>query len=173
MNRLIGGLYRYTDGDFSILSFQPQVIESSLPFIQSTEVDDEAQVRLRIGNLKGSQLEGWANAQLYERAKSGSVAGGDFLSLLTRQLSVDPAMAAGSAEQILGASLQCTLGGQYQYSEPTGRWESDAWNGSAPAEEAPADYEAPLMKWFRGASGSLTQLDDRVIADLTVDVARQ
>ncbi len=123
--------------------------------------------------MKGSQIEGWANAQLYERARSGSVAGANFLSLLTRQLGVDPTSANESATRILGANLQCTLGGQYQYSEPAGRWVSEVWNGDVAAEEAPADYEAPVMKWFRGATASLTQYDDRVVADLTVDVARQ
>jgi len=173
MNRLVGGLYRYTDGEFSILSFQPQVIEASLPFLASVDVEDSAQVRLRIGNLKGSQIEGWVNGQLYQRARGGSVAGANFFSLLTQQLSIDPSVAAQSAQQVLGATLQCTLGGEYQYSEPVGRWISSSWNGDAPAKEAPADYVAPAMNWFRGATASLTQYEDRVVADLTIDIARE
>ncbi len=173
MSRLIGGLYRYTDGQFSILSFQPQVIDSSLPFLASTEVPDSAQIRIRIGNLKGSQIEGWVNDQLYQRARGASVAGANFLSLLSRQLSVEPGDALRSAEQVLGASLRCTLGGQYQFSEPTGRWVSSSWNGVAPGEAAPQDYVAPVMTWFRGATASLTQYSDRVVADATIDIARQ
>lgn len=173
LSRLIGGLYRYTDGEFSVLSFQPKVIETSLPFLGSVEVEDSAQIRVRIGNLKGSQIEGWANAQLYERSRSGSVAGANFLSLLTRQLSVDPVVAAESAKQVLGAELQCTLGGEYEFSEPLGRWVSGVWNGDVAEEAAPPDYVAPAMKWFRGASATVTQYEDRVVADLTVDVARQ
>lgn len=173
MNRLIGGLYRYSDGEFSVLSFQPKVIETSLPFLASTEVEDSAQVRARIGNLKGSEIEGWVNAQLYERSRSGSVAGANFLSLMSRQLSVDPKVAAQSAEQVLGASLQCTLGGEYQFSEPLGGWVSGAWHGDVASEKAPPGYVAPAMKWFRGASATLTQYEDRVVADLIVDIARQ
>lgn len=173
MNRLIGGLYRYSDGEFSVVSFQPKVIEASLPFLASAEVQDSAQVRARIGNLKGSQIEGWVNAQLYERSRSGSVAGANFLSLLSRQLSVDPEIAMHSAEQVLGASLQCTLGGEYQFSEPLGRWVSGAWHGDNASEKAPPGFEAPAMKWFRGAAATLTQYQDRVVADLVIDIARQ
>ncbi len=173
MNRLIGGLYRYTDGEFSLLSFQPQVIDASLPFLEAVEVEDSAQIRARIGNLKGSQIEGWANDQLYELSRGGSVAGANFLSLLTKQLNVDPAIALESAQQILGASLQCTLGGDYQYSNADGHWVSSVWNGGEAPTTAPADYVAPAMKWFRGASATLTQFEDRVVADLIVDIARE
>jgi hypothetical protein len=172
MSRLIGGLYRYTDGEFSILSFQPQVIESALPFLQSVEVPDAAQVRVRIDNLNGSRLEGWVNGQLYDRARSSSLAGANFLSLLTKQLGVDPPRALDASQRVIGHRLQCSLGGEYQYSDTAGRWVSTAWNGEAPPLQAPADYQAPPMKWFRGATASLTQLPNRVVADLTVDIAR-
>ena len=173
MNRLIGGLYRYTDGQFSILSFQPQVIESALPHLESTKVEDSAQIRAKIGNLKGSHLEGWANNQLYQRAKVASVAGANFLDLLTRQLAVDAEDAAESARQILGAELQCPLGGDYEFDSSDAGWTSSAWNGNLPDPSAPQDYVAPVMSWFRGASASLTQFEDRVVADLTIDIERK
>ena len=49
MSRLLGGLYRYTGGGFSVISFQPDVLTSSLPYFEATEAEDAATVRGRIG----------------------------------------------------------------------------------------------------------------------------
>ena len=173
MSRLIGGVYRYTDGQFSILSFQPDVMQASLPFLAAIDADDAAQVRVRIGNLYGSRIEGWVNGQLYERARESSIAGANFLSLLSRQLKVEPEFVLSSAQQILGTQLQCTLGGEYQFSPASERWISTAWQGETASQIAPPDYVAPAMNWFRGANASLTQHADRLVADAVIDIARQ
>ncbi len=93
MSRLIGGLYRYSDDQFSVLSFQADVLERTLPVLAAVDVPDAAQVRARSGNLRGSQIEGWVNRQLYDRARQSSVAGASLLSLVTRQLGVTPEQA--------------------------------------------------------------------------------
>jgi hypothetical protein len=173
MSRLIGGLYRYTDGEFSVLSFQPELMQASLPFLAAVEAENEAQIRGHVGNLNGSRIEGWVNGQLYDRARESSVAGANFLSLLSRQLQVEPEMVLSAAEQILGSRLQCTLGGQYELSPASGRWVSTAWGGETASLDAPPDYVAPAMTWFRGASGSVTQYDNRLVADVVIDIARQ
>ncbi|MFK8111876.1 MAG: hypothetical protein AB8B91_06725 [Rubripirellula sp.] len=172
MSRLIGGLYRYTDGQFSILSFYPDLLQASLPFLSADQADSVAQVRARIGNLNGSQISSYANAQLYDRAREGSVAGANFLNLLSRQLRVAPEDAMKMAERVMGAQLQCTLGGDYQYSATGGRWYSTAWEGEVAPTNAPLQYVAPAMVWFRGATASLTQYDDRLVADAVLDIAR-
>lgn len=171
--RLLGGVYRYTDGEFSVLSFQPEVLQATLPQLAVVDAQDMAQVRLHAGDLRGSQIEGWVNAQLYQRAREGSVAGVNFLGLLSRQLDVEPSEAMDQAEQIFGAGLQCPLGGQYLYSESTGRWVSDAWGGPVASEIPPRGYQAPMMSWFRGASASLTQYQDRLVADAVINIQRQ
>jgi len=173
MSRLLGGLYRYTDGEFSVLSFQPEVLRSTLPQLAAIDANDAAQVRLQAGNLKGSQLEGWVNAQLYDRAREGSVAGANFLGLLSRQLDVPVEDARDAAERILGARLQCPLGGQYRFSDSSNHWVSTAWGADQAAPTMPSDYQAPMLTWFRGAAASLTQYDDRLVADAVVDVQRK
>ncbi len=173
MRRLIGGLYRYTDGEFSILSFQPEVMQASLPFLAATDVEDSAQVRIRVGNLYGSQLEGWVREQLYDRERQSSLAAANFLSLMTRQLKVDPDAALEAAERVLGNKMKCPLGGQYVYSPEAGRWTSTAWGRPDPPQLPPREYVAPTMNWFRGASATLTQYSDRVVADAVVNIARE
>ncbi len=173
MSRLLGGLYRFTDGKFSILSFQPEVITQSLPFLAATDDPTPAQIRANVGDLNGSQLEGWANGQLYARSRISSVATAQFLDSITRQFQLTPDEVLSTVKSILGADVQCSLGGQYEWSEQRGQWQSTAWNGPLASPIAPVDYVAPAMKWFRGANISVTQFDDRVIADAIITLARE
>ena len=173
MSRLLGGVYRYTDGQYSVLSFQPEVLRSTLPLLAAVDADDSAQVRLRAGNLRNSRIEGWVNEQLYKRAREGSLAGANFLGLMSRQLSVSPNESMDRAEQVLGARLQCPLGGQYQYDPSIEQWVSDAWGGAVPPLLPPQNYLAPALTWFRGAKASLTQYEDRLVADAVIDIQRQ
>ena len=173
MSRLLGGLYRFTDGKFSILSFQPEVITQSLPFLAATDAPNPAQIRANIGDLNGSQLETWANAQLYARARISSVATAQFLDSITHQFQLTPDEVLFTVKGIVGADVQCSLGGQYEWSEQRGQWQSTAWNGPVASPTAPADYTAPAMKWFRGANVSVTQFEDRVIADAVINLARE
>jgi hypothetical protein len=172
MNRLLGGLFRFSDGSFSILSFWPDLLQASLPYLEAVDVQDTAQVRANFGNIRGTQLESWVNNLLYERARESSVAGASFLSLLSRQLGVAPESSTQAAATVLGSQLQCALGGDYQYSPAQGRWNSTQWQSSVPPMTAPQGYVAPIMKWFRGGTASLTQYQDRIVLDAQIDVAR-
>ena len=179
MTRLIGGLYRFQGGGFSILSFQREVLEASLPHIVADEAPDEAQVRVRAATLQGTQIESWVNQQFYERAARASRAGSDLLGLVTRQLKVDREQAPQVVGELLSGILQDPLGGEFQLvaddrsATATKRWVSTAWGGLfAPPALAPPGYEAPPLLWFRGGSANLTQLADRVIVDAVVDVQR-
>jgi len=179
MTRLVGGLYRFQGGGFSVLSFQPEILQSSLPHIVADEADDLAQVRIRAGNLAGSQLESWANTELYQRAAASSRAGADLLGLLTRQLRVDRTEALATASLLLGGNLQDPLGGSYVLASPEktvthqNQWVSTAWPNGVLANSPPPDYLAPVLGWFRGGQASVTQLDDRISADIQIDVRRQ
>ena len=170
---MIGGLYRYTDDGFSVLSFQSDVLTSTLPFLEAKDVENLATVRVRIGSLKGSQLEGYVNDQLYRRAAVSSEAGANFLNLLSRQLKVAPENALTTASSILGNQLQCPLGGDYQYSQASARWMSTAWNGSSPPRRVPGGYVSSVLNWFRGAEATMTQYADRLVADAAVTIKRQ
>lgn len=172
MSRLLGGLYRYQAGGFSVVSFQPETLTSSVPHMAAIEVEDQAQVRLHVGNLDGSRLEGWVNDQLFERDQQTSIAGAHFLTALTRQLKVPAEAAPQVTERLLSARLQCPLGGQYILVEQLGAdtWVSTAWDAGRPHATAPASYQAPLLTWFRGAHANLTQYPDRLVLDATIDM---
>ena len=172
LSRLIGGLYRYSDGSYSILSFWPDLLQNCLQFLNVVDVENEAQVRIRSGSLAGSQMEGWVNEQLYRRSRDGSAAGADFLGMLQRQLGIPPTHAKAATAQILGADLQCTLNGSYEYNEQSKRWSSTAWSGMNAPETPPPGYISPILGWFRGGEASLTQYADRLVVDATVEIQR-
>ncbi len=179
MTRLLGGLYRFQGGGFSIVSFQPEVIQASLPFIAADEAEDNAQVRVQVGNLVDSRLQAWANEQLFQRAAAASRAGADLLGLLTRQLKVDRQSAPQVARELLGGELQDPLGGHYMLAtdalslEGNQHWVSTAWAGDAVPSSPPSGYLAPVLSWFRGGRANVTQFADRVVADVVLDVQRQ
>ena len=171
MTRIVGGLYRYNDGQFSVISFQPNVLRSSLPHLAAVDSNHTAQLRLRIGDLGGSRLKDWVNQQLYQRASESSAAGAGYLDLLTQSLPIKPESALYVAEEILDGKIQCTLGGEYQLTVDSEKvWTSTAWDDRTPPEEAPENYQTPILRWFHGAQARLTQLDDRLIADIILDL---
>lgn len=172
MSKLIGGLYRYSGGGFSVLSFQPEILNASLPYLEATDVGEPSTARGHIGSLLGSQLEGWVNNQLYQRASKKSRAGAEFLDLFSQQLHLKPDSALAMVPLVLGVPLQCSLGGRYEYDEVTKRWRSTAWNGSQPSPSPPENYISPLLHWFRGGEFTLTQYSDRLVADIEITVAR-
>lgn len=172
MTRLLGGLYRYQGGGFSILSFIPEVIHASLPYLAAAEAVEPAQVRLHVDNLQGTQLERWVSQQLYDRNYQTSLAGARLLDSLSQQLKVDQDAAAEVAATLLDAQLQCPLGGEYVLRTEGGatRWVSTAWADASAPEIMPADYTPPLLRWFRGAAARLTQYDARLVLDAVVDM---
>jgi hypothetical protein len=179
MTRLIGGLYRFQGSGFSIVSFQPEVMQASLPFISAEEADDDAKVRIQVGNLVNSQLQGWANEQLFQRTAAASRAGADLLGMLTRQLKVDRHLAPQVARELLGGDLQDPLGGHYMLAASGSslagneHWVSTSWSGDSVPTSPPAGYLAPVLSWFRGGRANLTQFADRVVADVVIDVQRR
>lgn len=170
LNRLIGGVYRYTDPRISLLSFDPTIIQQSLPYIDAVASTVPAQVRGSVGDLRGSQMGPWINARLYETSRGNSQAGARFLSSLKRQFSLTPMQTLAQAEKILGGPIQCSLGGQYIYDVATGRFVSTAWHAVSPPETPPEGWVAPPLVWFAGGSFALLQQDDRVVIDAVVDM---
>ncbi len=200
MTRLIGGVYRYQGGGFSVLSMQSDVLLASLPHLVAHESDSQAQVRAHVGNLQGSQLAGWINQQLYAQAANKSAAGAALLSLLTSQLGVPPENAKAVATKVLGGDLQDPLGGNYVLVKPVATmpavettlqeqpvpwpiWMSDAWidrqfelsplDPAEPPATVPVGYTTPLLKWFRGTDLELTQAGDRLWMQGQVRVERR
>ena len=181
-SRLLFGLWRRQSPDgFSLLSFDQQVLETTLPQLTPQQSEYLAQVRVRVGDLSDSKLRPWIDAWSDYRAFQTSKANADLLHAVSQQLGVPREQALQVAESILDVNLICTLGGDYVLHEDADgqrSWVSTAWSGETKDQEklrkqkeAPA--VSPIMEWFRGLEADLVMLDDRVIAYAQLDLRRQ
>ncbi len=175
------GLWRRQTPDrFSVLSFDPAILDAVVPRMALERSEHRAQVRVRVGDFAQSQIRGWLNALGYQRAYETSVGNTRLLHTVTQQLGVPPEQAKDVAESILDVNLVCTLDGEYELRETTEGWPfwaSTGWpdvRATAPAGNASSpEYTAPALQWFHGLDADLVMLSDRVIAYATVDLQRQ
>ncbi|GIW98033.1 MAG: hypothetical protein KatS3mg111_1366 [Pirellulaceae bacterium] len=168
-SRVIGGLWRWQDAQFSLLSFNRLILEQTIPYLHARPTEDLAQLRLAIKDLSGTQLARWVNNQWYQRAWRASHANAMLLDTLHEQLRVPAAECLQRAERLLDVRLQCPLGGTYRLVPydgplPRGGWVSTAWE-DVPLDSrgrpiAPADYQAPWIQWYRGGRVHVTQLSN-------------
>jgi hypothetical protein len=169
MNRLIGGVYRFTDGSFSLLGFDPALLQNAVANLEAVEVTEPAQVRLAIADLKGSQFEPWIIQQAYQMTAPKSLAGASFLNLVGLQFDLSPEETLQKSAEILGGRVQCPLGGEYRYDQASRRWSSTAWGEAEPPVSPPVGYVPPPLRWFAGGQASLLQESNRLSIDAMID----
>lgn len=160
---------------FSVLSFDPGVLEKVTPHLAIEEADDEAQIRVHVGDLAHTKIAGLVNTLYFEQARRTSVGNARFMQSLVQQLHVPIDDAKRTSERLLDAKLVCTLGGEYEIvrSRSGGEyWVSTAWPGSL-NYQLPRDYVAPLLVWFRGLDAGLTKLPDQLVAHIELDMQRK
>ncbi len=164
-SRMLGGLWRWQDGAFSVLSFNRSILDSAVPQLSALEAGDLAQARLQVAALEGGQLADWINAFWYERGWLASHANTRLLDAVHQQLKVPAENCLEVTQQLLDLELQCPLGGTYEFraspTVQTGWWESTAWSQAsrdrAGSPQPPPSYTAPWIEWFRGARVHVTQ----------------
>jgi hypothetical protein len=174
-SRLPLGLWRRQWAGFSVLAFDPGVLAKVTPSLAPQPTEDEAQVRVHAGDLSQAELKSLIQTLTFSRAQQASVGNVKLLHALSQQLGVSREQALTAAEQLLDARLVCSLGGTYQLGDPAnvaGLWQSTAWP-AGPSGGVPADYESPVLGWFRGLDGDLTMYDDRVVLHGYLDLQRK
>lgn len=167
-SRLLGGLWRWQNGEFSLLSFDRSIIEHAIPVLQPTETNDLAQARARVADLSGSQLAAWINRKWYQRGWQSSRGNAQLLDAVHQQLNVPGPDCLAVAEHLFDVRFQCPLGGELQFQPlPQGEggwWQSSAWSRTVldarGRPSPPADYSAPWIDWFRGGQVHVTQGPD-------------
>ena len=167
------GVYRRQWDAFSALAFDPRLLADVTPQLAAAEAENEAQVRVRIGDISQAQLQGWVNSLAYTRALQASRGNVKLLHALSQQLGVPREQALEVAENLLDAELVCTLGGQYRLTQTPAQlalWRSDRWPDAAAAAD---EYRAPLLTWFRGLDADLTMQRDMLVLHATLDMQRK
>ena len=127
-----------------------------------------------MGDLSQAKFGAWLNQMGFERARQASVNNVRLMSILTQQFNVPLSKSRDAAEELLGAELICTLGGEYEFDErksgPT--WRSTAWPISQ-AYAVPDDYITPILQWFRGLEGHLLKDESGLSIHARVDLQRK
>ncbi len=168
-------LWRLQWEGYSILAFDRERLERLKPDLRVVETERPAQIRLLVKDLVGSQLNAWFNSMDYRRSWQTSIANVRFFNLLTQQFGIPPEVARITAERLLDVDLVCSLDGDYEITElPSGRklWYSNVWPSFA-RPLLPADYSAPLLKWFRGLEVEVIKTETQFSVHGFLDIERQ
>jgi hypothetical protein len=169
------GVWRRQWDAFSALAFDPKLLAFVTPHLKPLEADNEAQIRIHVADLSQAKLRSWVNSLNYSRAYQASLGNAKLLHALSQQLGVPRDQALLVAEQLLDAKLVCTLEGEYGLNEHPGQialWESTEWPNARQIAR-PADYQAPLLEWFRGLDSELTKYGDRLVVHSELDLQRK
>lgn len=175
-SQFITGSWRRIVGQFTLMSFQPEVLAEITPQLKFIPTERPAQAWLHAEDLKESKLEPALNAYGYRKATELSRGNIRFLTSLSEQLHVPPAEALASAETLLAARLLCALGGKYEFIEGPNdhsRWVSNASAVSAGRSVSPpSDYEFPAVYWLRGLDAELRLTEEELAlhADIQMPV---
>ena len=160
------------------------------------EAERPAQIRLRIDDLHDKQIATGVNGLGYMRARQASASGSRFMNSLTTQLHVPPDQARDVAEALVGGHFVDPLGGKYELLEEGERASARGDNAEvlpAPGArrlwastavtpqnrflltEIPADYQMPLMEWFRGLTLEVARVDsaDALTLHAELDMVHQ
>ena len=170
-----GPFWRRQVGPFVVLSFHRDVLATVTPKLEFTEAVRPAHARLRVADLRGTQLAGYVDDLGGRRAEATCRGGARLLNSLQQQLHVAPQDALKTAEALLDARLVCPLGGTYVLSNPA-LPERAYWLVSDrpdPLQSEPQDgprYRNPLLNWFRGLEGDVLMEGRTLVGHFEIDM---
>ncbi len=155
--QLPSSLWRRQLGDFTLLSFHPEILAGVGPELQFVESDRPAQVRIRAADLATSTLAPLINAYGYKQSRAITAGNLRFMNMLIEQLHVPPAEALATGERLLNARFVSPLGGEYRFASTGGA--APSWSATAltehPGDSPPVDYQFRALTWLRGVNMEL------------------
>jgi hypothetical protein len=163
--------------DFLLISFKPDLVREVLPQLQMVPVEKPAQIWLEVDDLTDKELAGAVNALGYARARETCLAACRLMTTLANELHLPPDTCRDIAERLMDGRFVCPLGGEYGVFEVPDSM--PVWTSSALAPqnrflltEPPADFQLPLLGWFRGFRGEV-RLEDKkeIAAHVEIDMA--
>jgi hypothetical protein len=173
-SRLPLGIWRRQGSGYSVLSYDPNLLAEVTPQLRVVESDNEAQIRVSVGDLSQAKFRNWVNQLYYDRALQGSAGNVRFMYALNQQLHIPMEDAPEMAERLVDGQLHDPLGGDYKLveTEDGGLF----WRSTEFPERGgrmPETFQAPILDWFRGLDAHVTKYGDRMVARLEVDMLRK
>ncbi len=161
----LGG-WRLQVGEFTLFSFQREILAAVAPRLRYQEASEPAQIRLQVDDVSVASVTPALNNYLHERTAETSRGNLRLMQALEQQLGVPLEECRETAERLLDAKLVCPLGGEYALSQSpagVGFWMSTALAESPPASVPGAETEeflAPPLNWFRGLTARVHVMPD-------------
>ncbi|MEX2185865.1 MAG: hypothetical protein WD875_03685 [Pirellulales bacterium] len=152
------GVWGLKLNEFTVVALHKDDLLERARQLRVVESDRPAQIRLRAGDLTGTNVAKMLTRLGYERTWTGSTGNARYLHRLAEQLHIPRSDARSLAENLCGAKLICPLGGEYKVEEradgPTS-WVSTAWQAGEGGQDRSGDstpdgYAPPPLVWFRG-----------------------
>ena len=159
--------------DFAIIAVDRDVLTEATSDLKIEQAEREAQLRVHVDDLTKSKIRTWFAALDFQRAYQTSVGNTRLLHNMTQQLGVQPSEALKTAETVLGVTLICALGGEYQLTNHPRNgqyWSSTRWPSQLAESEPRATFVSPVMAWFRGMDAEFTMSSDRLTGVATVEI---
>lgn len=170
------GVWGLKLNEFTIVALHKEDLLERARQLRVVEGERPAQIRLRAGDLTGTNVARMLTAVGYQRTWTGSTGNARYLHRLAEQLHIPRAEARDLAENLCGAKLICPLGGEYKVMERADgltAWVSTAWRGGKAGQigSPPDGYAPPPLVWFRGldAEAALEPGRFTVRAELVVE----
>jgi hypothetical protein len=173
--RLLLGQWERVYGQFTLLSFHPEVLEEVAPQLRFEPSNHPAQIRLRSEDLTTSTLATKINSFGYRRALRSSQGIARFVNSFTEQLHAPPRQDLALAESLLDAKLVDPLGGKFELlPNHVGRalWMSTVTNDPRfqGTGSMPVGYQFPALKWFRGMNAEVLMQPTQLVAHAEIDL---
>lgn len=168
------GIWRRQGAGYSVLSYDPNLLAEVTPQLRVVEADNEAQIRVFVGDLSQAKFRSWVNQLYYQRALQGSAGNVRFMYTLNQQLHIPLADAPEMAERLVDGVLRDPLGGDYKLVETADGallWRSTEF--PTRSGQMPESFQAPILEWFRGLDAHVTKYGDRMVARFEVDMKRK
>jgi hypothetical protein len=186
--------------DFFLFSFHRDVLLDVGRQLAMVEADHPAQIRLHIDDLTQKQISTAVSGLGYMRARDTSASASRFMNSLTTQLHIPAADARAVGEDLVAGKFACPLGGKYVLVDPMSPQANgngagqeavesvppppgvepatrQVWVSTAPPAEnrfllteVPADYQMPLLQWFRGLDADVARVNDELRLNARLDM---
>ncbi len=148
------GVWGLKLNEFTVVALRKDDLLDRARQLRVVEGDRPAQIRLRAGDLTGTNVAYMLSRLGYQRTWTGSTGNARYLHRLAEQLHIPRSEARPLAENLCGAKLICPLGGEYKVdarADGLTSWVSTAWQaGQAGDGSMPDGYAPPPLVWFRG-----------------------
>jgi len=149
--------WRLEYGQFTLFSFQHEVLSAVAPQLQYEEAQREGQLWIDVNDPSNARITSHLNNLGYARTRETSRGNLRLLHAVAQQLHVPGEDCLDTAETLLDARLICPLGGEYEYRQAPdgpGHWTSTALDNAAEGglftTQAPEGFVSPPLSWLRG-----------------------